>query len=221
MSSLYSAFIARLLPNTFIDDDFGSLQCLFLLFRQLLLYHDPQLCLHLDAHDMGPELYCSSWFITLYSNRCKLEVTLYLWDLLLLESADDPLLHYFVSLALLIANRAQLLKESAVSLPELLSKLSIASKKDAYTLVQRAKRLYRANTPAAHAAQAGGADHAADPHRQPVFAELSQWPAAKVDVEEVIDAVVSSRPREEGRRCHVLLPSPPSLKFFVLDCRPL
>jgi hypothetical protein len=65
----YEAFIAKMLPNTFTDNEFGGLQCVFTLFRLLTLYHDPQLGRFLDQHDMGPELYASSWFITLYANR--------------------------------------------------------------------------------------------------------------------------------------------------------
>ena len=218
-STLYSSLMSTLLPNTFVDDEFGSLQCLFLLFRQLLLYHDPQLCLHLDTHDMGPELYASSWFITLYSNRCKLEVTLYLWDLLVLESQDDPLLHYFVSLALLIANRAALLKESAVSLPELLSKLSIASKRDAYTLVQRAKRLYRANTTQAMRAKLGDITSAVIKVDSPTYTQLSQWPAAMVGVDELIDALVPPHKAKTATAASPQVP-PVVIKYFVLDCRP-
>ena len=225
LSKLYSAFIDTFLCNTFVDDEFGSLQCLFLLFRQLLLYHDPQLCHHLDAHDMGPELYCSSWFITLYSNRCKLEVVLYLWDLLVLEAADDSLLHYFVSLALLIANRAALLQESAVSLPELLSKLSIASKRDAHTLVQRAKRLYRANTSQAMRATLQHITQAVIRVDSPTYTQLSQWPAAIVGVDELIDALVPQHSRGHSRApssststAGAAASTP--IKYFVLDTRP-
>ena len=211
VSSLYSALIARLLPNTFVDDEFGGLQCIFLLFRLLLLYHDPQLCTHLDTHDMGPELYASSWFLTLYANRCRLEVTLFLWDGLLLDSAEEPLLHYYLSLALLIANRAALLHESAVSLPELLSRLTIASKRDALTLLQRAKRLYRTNTPAVMRDKLREITAARIKVDSPLYAELSRWPASMVGAEEVIDALV------HGEQPTSASPLP----YFVLDCRRL
>ncbi len=78
--SLYSCFLSRLLAFTFSDSDFGSLQCTFLLFQLTLLYHDPELAQFLTKYDMGPELFASSWFITLFSNRCKLSVLFYLWS---------------------------------------------------------------------------------------------------------------------------------------------
>ena len=58
-------------------------------------------------------LHCrtSCRFMTLYANRCEPEVTLKFWDLLLLELDDDPLLHYFASLSLLISRRDAILKE--------------------------------------------------------------------------------------------------------------
>jgi hypothetical protein len=133
----------RFLPNTYTDSEFGGLQCVFALFRFLLLYHDPELCQWLDQLDLGPELYASSWFITLYSNRTKPEVLLHLWDLLLLESEDDPLLHYFFSLALLISHRKKLLAEDMVTLPEVLSRLTVNSKKEVSYLMQKARRTYR------------------------------------------------------------------------------
>ena len=213
LSALYSAFISALLPNTFSDEEFGSLQCLFLLFRHLLLYHDPQLCLHLDGAEMGPELYCSSWFITLYANRCRLEVALYLWDLLLLEAdAGDPLLHYFVSLALLIANRAAILREAEVSLPELLSKLSINSRKDALTLLQRAKRLYRHNTSRGCMARLHDITAAKVSIDSPAYSELAAWSCLQLSAEELIANLLppaAPQPHSAG-----------ALKFFVLDCRP-
>ena len=44
------------MANTFTDNEFGGLQCVFALFRFMLLYHDPELCNFLDQYDMGPEV---------------------------------------------------------------------------------------------------------------------------------------------------------------------
>lgn len=52
----FAAFLDRFLPATFADDDFGALQCIFRLFRLLLLYHDPELCSFLDQYEMTPEV---------------------------------------------------------------------------------------------------------------------------------------------------------------------
>ena len=227
---LYSLFIGTFVPNTFADDEFGSLQCVFLLFRHLLLYHDPQLCAHLDAAEMGPELYASSWFITLYANRCKMEVVLYLWDVMLLEADSDAMLHYFVSLALLIANRAAVIKEPNVSLPELLTKLTIGSKKDAHTLLQRAKQLYRHNTSRTIRDKLQHITHARISIDSPAYTELQQWQALHVSAEEVVQHIVqkgaakadsTGSSQDEAAAEPSTSNDPPNPKFFVLDCRPL
>ena len=230
---LYSSFITTFVPNTFADDEFGSLQCVFLLFRHLLLYHDPQLCAHLDANEMGPELYASSWFITLYANRCKMEVVLYLWDIMLLEAATDPMLHYFVSLALLIANRAVVLKEPNVSLPEQLTKLTIANRKDAHTLVQRAKQLYRHNTSRSVRDKLRHITHARISIDSPAYTQLQQWQALHVSADEVVQHILqrgvakvesgssAQDSKDEAAAGGATSTEPDDLKFFVLDCRPL
>lgn len=78
----YAAFVQLFLRNTFTDQEFGALQCLFLLFRFLLLYHDPELCGYLDRTEMGPVLYCSSWFITLQANKLQPALLLHFWCVL-------------------------------------------------------------------------------------------------------------------------------------------
>ena len=65
------AAVARFLGNTFSDDEFGGLQCIFCVFRLMLQYHDPELGAYLDRTGMGPELYASSWFITLMGNSLQ------------------------------------------------------------------------------------------------------------------------------------------------------
>ena len=42
---LYYAFVNKVLPNIYVDENFKSLQHSFKVFRLLLLYHDPQVCM--------------------------------------------------------------------------------------------------------------------------------------------------------------------------------
>ena len=120
---LYQTFINNLINNIFNDNEFGALQTLFALFRLLLQYHDPELSLYLDLHTIGPELYASSWFITLFANRLKPDLLFILWDLLLIDSDKDPNLYIFFCLALIIYNRDQLLTCDEIALPSILSKM--------------------------------------------------------------------------------------------------
>jgi uracil phosphoribosyltransferase len=223
--SLYVAFISKLQRALFSDNDFGSLQCTFLLFKMSLQYHDPELALFLDQHDMGPELYASSWFITLFSNRCKMSVLFYLWDCLILDNGVDQQLAFWVSLALLIQHRQAILHEQIVMLPESLSKLTIQSKKEASVLVNRAKKLYRAQASATCRAQLQeftsrriGMD-SVEYHKL-----LSQSQGVLlVSEEELVRACYGETKSDGSGNAASTAGSSGTtpLKFFILDCRPL
>jgi uracil phosphoribosyltransferase len=208
----YCALIQYFLPNTFTDNEFGGLQCVFSLFRFLLLYHDPELCMFLDMHQMGPELYASSWFITLHANRCEMSVLLCLWDHLLLEIELDPLLHYFVSLALLMSKRKLLLAEQNVTLPETLSKIHVTTKREVARIVAHAKKL-RAASPLSVQHQFTSVTSRKIPVDSVEYETLLSLPCLSVAAEELV-----------GHCYGQPLPgasSAASIKFIVLDCRPL
>lgn len=203
----YSALIARLLPNTFNDEEFGGLQCIFALFRLLLLYHDPELAQFLDKNDMGPELYAASWFLTLHANRCAQEVLLYLWDHILLN--EDVLYHYFISLALLISQREKILVENPVTLPEMLSKLNITSEHEVDELVAKATN-YRDQTPSSFRALF------LERIQKKVSIDSREYETIKeagclfVSAEELVRHGAAKSPAAED-----------AVRYFLLDCRPL
>jgi len=204
----FVAFINRFLRNTFNDNEFGALQMLFALFRFLILYHDPELCQYLDNCELGPELYANSWFITLYANRVKPDVLLYLWDLLILESDSDALLHYFVSLALLISHRETVLEESMVNLPETLSHITIRSRKEALDLFTKAKVQYRGQSSQSLRQLLASVTARKISIDSPEYQSLSSMPCLTVSAEEIIHHCY------EGATAG-------GIKFFILDCRPL
>ena len=70
----FYAFIGKFLPHAYCDGEFISLQCVLRLFRLLLRFHDPELCAHMDRHDMLPELYATPWFLTLFAHSTPLDV---------------------------------------------------------------------------------------------------------------------------------------------------
>ena len=210
---LYTLFIKKFIPNTFTDNEFGSLQCIFSLFRLILQYHDPELSLFLLQHDMGPELYASSWFITLFANRCKLKILIYLWDFLLIELYDDPLLFYFICLTLIISQRSIILKESIVQLPETLSRLSIHSTREVNNLINKAKRLYR------NATSESLYQKLYNVTRDKIIVDSTEYkylinlPCIIISAEEVVTHLYNSD--------YIITTNtkPSLLKYFVIDCR--
>ena len=123
--NLFYALIHRFLPSIFSHSDFESLRCLFRAFRLLLLYFDPQLGTHVDRSGILPELYATAWFITLFARDCPLELLWCVWDFYLVE--DDPHLHYFVALALLMQERERLLSLDGGQLPVALRRLHLSN----------------------------------------------------------------------------------------------
>ncbi|ETN99650.1 hypothetical protein RFI_37820, partial [Reticulomyxa filosa] len=51
----FQSFLELYLKSTFNDEEFGSLQCIFRLFRLLGQYHDPTLSAFLDQYEIVPE----------------------------------------------------------------------------------------------------------------------------------------------------------------------
>ena len=97
----FTAFTKKFLPtNVYADDGHTALQCCFRFFRVLLLYHSPNVCKLLDGHRLPPELYASGWFLTLFAQRLEMVDLFSFWDLYVLY--DEPVLHHFVCLRLLM-----------------------------------------------------------------------------------------------------------------------
>ena len=123
--NLFYALIHRFLPSIFSHSDFESLRCTFRAFRLLLLYFDPQLGTHIDRSGILPELYATAWFITLFARDCPLELLWCVWDFYLVE--DDPYLHNFLALALLMQERERLLSLDGGQLPVALRRLHLSN----------------------------------------------------------------------------------------------
>lgn len=146
--SLYSAFLTRYAPcmlDTSETKVFDVLKRAFKYFGRLLLYHDPVLFWRLERENMTPDLYATSWFVTLYARNFTVETVLALWDLLLLE--DNPLGTTFFGLALLLSRRDELLAIDASRLPETLMMLGVKGPEDVHALWAQAGILRAGHTP--------------------------------------------------------------------------
>ena len=115
---LFEAFLFRYLARYFCVDDSSYLFKAFRLFHILLLYHDPQLAIHLDENHFPPELYAPSWFMTLYSRALPLNHVLRLWDILL--AIDDAAFNFFIGLSLVRRHREAFLRAEQERIPEII-----------------------------------------------------------------------------------------------------
>ncbi|CAN8063002.1 unnamed protein product [Agarophyton chilense] len=129
--ALFAEFVSRFAPwmlETSESRVFDVLKRLFKYFGRLLLYHDPELYWLLERHMMTPDLYATSWFVTLFARNFTVESIMALWDLLLLE--DDPLGTSFFGIALLRSKRDELLSVDESRIPETLMMLTAKSPAD-------------------------------------------------------------------------------------------
>ena len=65
--NLFSCFVGRFLTNFYIEKDFYSLQSSLGLLNILLKYHNPMLYYLLEYAMITPEMYATSWLLTIFS----------------------------------------------------------------------------------------------------------------------------------------------------------
>lgn len=146
--ALFSNFVNRFAPwmlETSESRVFDVLKRMFKYFGRLLLYHDPELYWLLERHMMTPDLYATSWFVTLFARNFTVESVLALWDLLLLE--DNPLGTSFFGVALLCSKRRQLLNVDESRIPESLMMLTANSPEEVRKLWKIGSAMRVVHTP--------------------------------------------------------------------------
>ena len=138
---LFQALLFRYLQRYFCLDESTFLFKSFRMFDLLLLYHDPQLALHLHEQDFIPELYSTQWFLTLFARALPMKHTLRLWDMII--SVDDPAFIFFIGLVLLCSKRTELLLVESDRLPEIISTIAFTDEESIGTIVADAWKLYK------------------------------------------------------------------------------
>ena len=86
-----------------------------------------------------PDLYTTSWILTLFSNKCELNVIYYFWDKLILF--DDNLFIFFFITAFLIINRNKFLVGDYANVLTELSQLNINTIKEVNQILNFANEI--------------------------------------------------------------------------------
>ena len=118
-------FIDKFLTNYYLEKDFYSLRSSFGLIHLLLKYHDPELFRRFEYALITPDLYATSWILTLFGNKSELNVIYYFWDKLILF--DDNLFTFFFITAFLIINRDKFFDGDYASILTELCQLNITT----------------------------------------------------------------------------------------------
>lgn len=137
---MFEAFLFRYAERYFCQDDSSFLFKSFRLFHLLLVYHDPQVGLHLSDCSFPPELYASPWLLTLYSRQLPMSHVLRLWDMLI--AIDDPGFNFFIGLCLLLRKRSEILLADAEEIPEVFTSIALCGEEDVDSIVIEAQKLY-------------------------------------------------------------------------------
>ena len=137
-------FIDKFLTNYFSEKEFFSLQSSFALINILLKYHDIRLFRKFEYSLINPDLYSTSWIMTLFANKCSLNVIYYLWDKFILF--DDNLFPLFFITAFLILNREKFFVEDYSSVLTELSQMNIDNINDVNKILDLANEI-RDKTP--------------------------------------------------------------------------
>lgn len=113
--SIFQTVLDKFIPHP------ESTEAVHDLARLLLLYHDPQLCNHLDSLKISFQQFAASWFSSLMSASCEAEVTSQLWDLYIVH--NDPWIIFFFVTVMLVNFRDNILEVGA-DREELLARLT-------------------------------------------------------------------------------------------------
>lgn len=146
--SLFNDFVSRFAPwmlDTSESRVFDVLKRAFKYFERLLLYHDPKLYWCLENNLFTPDLYATSWFVTLFARNFTVECVMALWDLLLLS--DNPLGITFFGIAILTSKREQILSVDTSRIPETLMMLTVENGDQVRKLWKIGSDMQNLNTP--------------------------------------------------------------------------
>lgn len=125
----YNLFEA--IRDTYVPQSCSKDGSAFHILRLLLLYHDPELCSFLDTKRITPDMYCLTWFQSLFAATCSLSVVTNMWDYYFQQS--DPFFIFFLSLIMIVNAREQIISmtnESRESIIQTLTNMPSALEAD-------------------------------------------------------------------------------------------
>ncbi len=138
---MFVCFIDKFLTNYFAETEFYAFRSSLSLISLLLKYYDPQLFYLFEYSMVKPELYATSWMLTVFSNKSKLNMVYYLWDKLILF--DDVLFIHFFIVALVIKNKDKILKTDYTTIPSVLSGMNLDDIEEVDEVLERAMDMRR------------------------------------------------------------------------------
>eukprot|EP00930_Biecheleria_cincta_P036127 TRINITY_DN24795_c0_g1_i1.p1 TRINITY_DN24795_c0_g1~~TRINITY_DN24795_c0_g1_i1.p1 ORF type:complete len:837 (+),score=187.27 TRINITY_DN24795_c0_g1_i1:29-2539(+) len=140
----FSAFVHRFIPYFHDGESFVTLHASLLFFRQLVLYHCPDLHSQMEKASVSPISYATPWFLTLFAARTPLSVVLRLWDRYLTDAVPSFL--PFLGVAMVNAERSVVLDTESAEIQKTRVSLGLRTPEKLDAVWAEAERL-RLQTP--------------------------------------------------------------------------
>ena len=142
--NLLNGFFHLFVINYYHDKTIYSIKNSLSLLQLLIKYHAPDLFNFFEKSMLFPEVYATSWILTVFAYKLNLNKLFYLWNKLILDN-DQLMMHYFFA-ALLIYKKNSFINLDEYSLPLALTRLNIGSEKEIDIIYNNALNL-RKQTP--------------------------------------------------------------------------
>ena len=136
---LFVCFVDKFLTNYYWEEEFYALQGSLSLIALLLKYHEPEIFFMLDNCMITPEMYATSWILTLFANKNSMDVVYHFWDKLILF--NDSLLPHFMTVSFIIKHKKKILSKETPLIPSILSQLNFTSKEEVDEILEYAMDL--------------------------------------------------------------------------------
>ena len=142
--NLLNGFINLFVFNYYYDDSIYSIKNSFSLLTLLIKYHAPEIYNIFEKGMIFPEMYATSWLLTVFAYKLNLNTLFYFWNKIILEN-DQLIMHYLIA-ALLIYKKNLYMNIDIGSIPIIINKISIETEQDIDIIFKMALNL-RQKTP--------------------------------------------------------------------------
>ena len=126
--NLLNGFINLFIFNYYYEESIYSIKNSFSLLSLLLKYHSPEIYNIFDKAMVCPEMYATSWLLTVFAYKLKLNTLFYFWNKIILEN-DQLIMHYLI-VALLLYKKNCFKDNDIGSIPIIINRLSIETEQD-------------------------------------------------------------------------------------------
>lgn len=142
--NLLNGFINLFVFNYYYDDSIYSIKNSLSLLSLLIKYHAPEIYNIFEKAMIFPEMYATSWILTVFAYKLNLNTLFYFWNKIILE--NDQLIIHYLTVALLIYKKNIFMNVDIGSIPIVINKLNIETEQDIDIIFKTALNL-RQKTP--------------------------------------------------------------------------